>query len=167
MSFSDETEKIRTVVALLRITLGIILLATWWDNLGKGLYSAEGLTDFFSWLFDAESGNGSRLHGYKQLLDGTILRLPALFAGFQLVAELLLGLLLLFGLFTPLAGAAAAFFFANLFLAYFGGHEWIWTYVLLIITALVAALSRSGRTRLGLDRLILARKGEPPYPFLW
>ena len=167
MSHSTETEKIRGIVALLRITLGVILLATWWDNLGKGLYSGEGLVDFFSWLFDAESGNGSQLHVYKQLLDGTILRLPSLFAGFQLMAELMIGLLLLLGLFTPIAGAAAAFFFANLFLAYLGGHEWIWTYVLLTITALVVALARSGRTRLGMDRVILARKGEPPYPYLW
>lgn len=167
MYTSSETEKVRKAVALLRITLGVILLATWWDNLTKGLYSGAGLVEFFGWLFDAESGNGSRLRFYKQLLDSTILQIPALFAGFQLVAELVIGLMLLIGLFTPIAGAAAAFFFANLFLSYFGGHEWIWTYVLLIISALVVALTRSGRSRLGMDGLILARKGEPPYRFLW
>ncbi len=163
----DEITRLRAAVSLLRITLGVIILATWWDNLQKGIYTGEGLTGFFNWLFDAQGGNGSSLAVYKGILDATILRFPALFAAFQLVAELLIGLGLLIGGLTPLAGAAATFFFINLFLAYFGGHEWIWIYVLLIMAALVVSVTRSGRSALGLDRLLVARRGEPPFPLLW
>ena len=92
--------------------------------------------------------------------------MPGLFAIFQLVGELLLGLALLVGLFTPLAAVGAALFFFNLFLAYFGGNEWIWTYVLLTVSALVTALAQSGRAW-GLDSLLLRRLGEPPIGPIW
>jgi uncharacterized membrane protein YphA (DoxX/SURF4 family) len=167
MAFSDEAQRLRTVIALLRITLGIIILATWWDNLQKGLYTGDGLTGLFNWLFDAENGNGSKLTLYKQLVDATILRVPGQFAVFQMVAELLMGVGLLIGGATPLAGTGATLFFANLFLAYFGGREWIWTYVLLAMAALVVTLSRSGRCSLGLDHYLATRHGEPPLPLLW
>ena len=167
MTHSDEAHKLRMGLALLRITLGIIILATWLENLQKGLYTGEGLTGLFDWLFDAENGNGSSLTIYKSLLDGTILRVPHLFAGFQMVAELLIGIALLLGIFTPVAGGAATLFFANLFLAYFGGHEWIWVYVILTMASLVVAITRSGRCSLGLDRHLLMGRGEPPIPYLW
>lgn len=167
MAHSQEAHRLRTVIALLRITLGVIILVTWWENLRKGLYTGDGLTGLFNWLFDAENGNGSRLTVYKQLLDATILRVPAQFAAFQMIAELLMGIGLLIGGATTLAGAGATLFFANLFLAYFGGREWIWIYVLLAMVALVVTLSRSGRCNLGLDQYVVKRHGEPPLPLLW
>jgi uncharacterized membrane protein YphA (DoxX/SURF4 family) len=167
MNHSEEADKLRTALAVLRITLGIIILATWWENLQKGLYTAEGLTGFFNWLFDAQNGNGSSLIIYKSILDATVLRVPDLFATFQMVVELLLGLALLLGVLTPLAGAGASFFFFNLLLSYLGGHEWIWVYVLLTMAALVVAVTRSGRSFLGCDQLLVSQLGEPRYPFLW
>ena len=167
MKISNEAHDLRAAIALLRITLGVILLATWWDNLQKGLYTGEGLTGFLNWLFDAENGNGSSLTFYKSILDATILRAPALFAGIQFVVELAIGLALLLGLFTPLAGVGATLFFTNLLLAYFGGHDWIWAYVLLAMASLVVTITRSGRCALGVDRFFMARWGEPPHPILW
>ena len=40
MSESKDVYKLRRIVALLRITLGVILLVTWWENMQKGLYQA-------------------------------------------------------------------------------------------------------------------------------
>ena len=77
-----------------------------------------------------------------------------------------MGLALLVGLFTPLAAVGAALFFFNLFLANFGGQEWIWTYVLLTVSALVVALSQAGRAW-GVDILLLRRLGEPPGGPIW
>ena len=155
MNPAKETHQIRQVIAILRITLGVILLVTWYDNLVKGLYTGDGLSGFFNWLFSPD-GNNSSLLWYRDLLNATILGVPGLFAVFQLVTELLLGLALLVGAFTPAAGIGAAFFFFNLFLSYFGGHEWIWTYVLLTIAAVVVGLTRSGRA-LGLDQMLAQR----------
>jgi uncharacterized membrane protein YphA (DoxX/SURF4 family) len=147
---------------LLRITLGVIILATWLDNLNKGVYSAGGITGLFAYIFE-ENGGGPAF--YRAMIDATILRAPGVFGAFQLVAEFLMGAGLLLGLFTPLAGLGAALFFFTLLLAFLGGQEWIWTYVLLTVAALVAALARSGRAW-GLDAWLLNRRGEPAWRFL-
>lgn len=160
--FPDDADGLRKVVAILRITLGIIILATWVDNLTKGVYSAGGISGLFEYIFD-ETGGGSAL--YRSLIGGTILQVPGVFGAFQLVAEFLMGAGLLLGLFTPLAGLGAAFFFFNLLLAFMGGAEWIWTYVLLTVSAVVVALARSGRAW-GVDAWLLRRRGEPGAPFL-
>ena len=97
----------------------------------------------------------------RRLEDGS-----SLFAGFQMVAEFLMGLGLLVGGLTPLAGAGATLFFFNLFLTYFGGNEWIWTYVLLTVSALVVTITLAGR-QFGLDQYLLHKRGQPPIRFLW
>ena len=58
MSDSKDVRKIRRVVALLRITLGVIILFTWWENYKKGIYTAEGLQGLFNYIFN-ENGGGS------------------------------------------------------------------------------------------------------------
>lgn len=155
--FPDDAAGLRKIVALLRITLGIIILVTWVENLTKGTYSGGGISSLFEYIFDENGGGGAF---YRTIIRGTILQAPAAFGGFQLVAEFLMGVGLLFGFFTPLAGLGAALFFLNLLLAFWGGQEWIWTYVLLTISTVVAALTRSGRAW-GIDAWLLARRGEP------
>ena len=160
--FPDDAAGLRKVVALLRITLGIIILVTWVENLTKGVYSGGGISGLFEYIFD-ENGGGAAF--YRALIGGTILQAPAAFGAFQLVAEFLMGAGLLLGLFTPLAGFGAALFFFNLIFAFWGGQEWIWTYVLLTMSAVVVALTRSGRAW-GLDAWLLSRRGEPGSDFL-
>ena len=168
MAQSTEMKNIRKYVALLRFTLGVIILATWMENLQKGLYTAQGFTDLFThpdWgIF---TNGGGALLGYRGFIENTLLRIPGIFGPFQMVAELLMGLGLLVGGLTPLAGAGATLFFLNLFFSYFGNtDEWIWIYVLLTISALVVTLTLSGR-QLGVDQFLLKARGEPPLRFLW
>ncbi|MDE0197930.1 MAG: DoxX family membrane protein [Caldilineaceae bacterium SB0675_bin_29] len=159
----QEQNTARQATAILRITLGVILIVTWFKNLQDGIYTADGIVGLFNYLFN-DNGGGPAF--YRALINGTILQVPGLFAVFQLIGELLLGLGLLVGLFTPLAALGAALFFFNLFLAYLGGNDWIWTYVLLTVSALVVALAQSGRAW-GLDSLLLRRLGEPPGGPIW
>ena len=163
MQSMNEVRFIRRTVAVLRITIGVILLVTWYDNLSGGIYTADGITGLFNYIFN-DNGGGPPF--YRALIGSTILQAPGLFASFQMVAELAMGLGLLVGLLTPLAGLGAMLFFFNLFLAYFGGNEWIWTYVLLTSSAFVIAFSRSGRA-FGLDQLLVNRHGEPRFFLLW
>ena len=160
---SSETQRIRAFIAPLRIILGLILLVTWYENFSKGVYTADGITGLFNYIFN-EAGGGPGW--YRALIESTILQVPGLFAAFQLVAELLLGLGLLFGGLTPIAGLSAALFFFNLFLSYYGGSEWIWIYVLLTVSALTVGLTQSGRV-FGLDQYLLKTRGDPPLPYLW
>ena len=159
----QEQNTARQATAILRITLGVILIVTWFKNLQDGIYTADGIVGLFNYLFN-DNGGGPAF--YRAIINGTILQVPGLFAVFQLIGELLLGLGLLVGLFTPLAALGAALFFFNLFLAYLGGNDWIWTYVLLTVSALVVALAQSGRAW-GLDSLLLKRLGEPPGGPIW
>ena len=163
MNTENQTQYFRNIIAVLRITIGVILLVTWWDNFSKGVYTADGITGLFNWIFN-ENGGGSA--AYRAIINSTILQVPGLFAGFQLVAELLLGLGLTFGGLTTLAGWGATVFFLNLFFAYQGGGEWIWTYVLLTAAAFVVATTKSGRA-FGLDQILLNSMGEPKNRWLW
>ena len=164
MSENRDVRKLRRAVALLRITLGIIILVTWWDNFQKGVYTAGGIQGLFDWIFNT-TGGGSYF-GYKATVQSTILQTPAAFAAFQMIAEFLMGLGLLVGGLTRLASLGAVLFFANLLLAFLGGTEWIWTYVLLTISALVVFLTYAGR-EFGFDRYLLKKRGAPRIPFLW
>ena len=166
MTQNRETRQLRTAVALLRITLGTIILVTWYNNLRGGLYTADGLKGFFNWLFDTGGGNGSSLLIFKSYLDTAVVPIAAPFAIFQMIAELAMGVALLLGLFTRLFGLAAMFFFTNLFLSYFGGHEWIWTYVLLFMSALTITLGAAGR-KWGVDSWLFKTYGEPQFPLFW
>jgi uncharacterized membrane protein YphA (DoxX/SURF4 family) len=166
MNEQNELRQLRAAVALLRITLGVILLVTWYDNFRSGLYTADGLVGFFNWLFDGENGNGSSLLVYQVFLETFIVPIAGPFAAFQMVAEFLIGLALLVGFFTRLFGLMAMFFFANLFFSYFGGNEWIWTYVLLFMSTLTITLGAAGR-RWGFDSRLWQARGQAKIPILW
>ena len=163
MPESKDVYKLRRSVALLRITLGVILLVTWWENLQKGLYQADNFAAFVNSL-----AAGHPMAAYGAFLSNVVAANATIFGTFQLITELGMGAALLLGLFTPLAGLGATFFFFNLFLAYLNPTtgEWIWTYVLLVVAALVVALTRSGLA-LGIDRRLARNRGKPPFPLLW
>jgi uncharacterized membrane protein YphA (DoxX/SURF4 family) len=164
MSESKDVRKIRRPVALLRITLGVIILVFFNDTATTEIYTADGMVGLFNYIFD-ENGGGSLL-GYRYIIENTILQMPGPFAAFQMIAEFLMGLGLLVGGLTRLASLGAILFFLNLFVAYFGGNEWIWTYVLLTISALVVFLTYAGR-ELGFDRYLVKRFGARSFSLLW
>jgi uncharacterized membrane protein YphA (DoxX/SURF4 family) len=152
-----ENKVPRTLISALRILLGVILLVTWKENLDKGLYTPDGFRGFIEYLAE-----GHPLEFYRSFLLGIMAPVAGFFGPFQTVAELGMGLALLTGALTRLAGLGAIFFFLNLFLAYLNPNlgVWIWTYVMLIALALVATLAGAGRTW-GVDALLVRRFGEP------
>lgn len=165
----DHTERTGSLgVATLRIALGLLVLLTWASNINKGLYGGDGLSGFLDWLFTSaeDGGNGSTLTVYKSLLDSTVLKAPGVFGAFQLVVEGLIAVGLLLGCCTRLVSIGALLFFGNLFLAYFGGEEWIGTYVLLGASAFAVFLDWGGR-KLGVDQLIADKRGPSPAGLIW
>jgi uncharacterized membrane protein YphA (DoxX/SURF4 family) len=148
--------------ALLRIMLGVLLLTTWGSNLFRGYYTPDGLEVFFTIVFP-QSGNPLGL--YAAFINGVILPMRGVFAPFQLVTELLLGLFLLIGFLTPWTSAAAAFFILNTFLATFG-HDWPWSYATILGILFVVFWTRAGRS-LGVDARLASRRNKPPLPYLW
>ncbi len=165
MLTSWETRDGSRPVALLRITLGVIVLVTWFDNLDKDLYTADGFEGFIDFLF-AENGNDSSLGFYESFVDAVVVPVAGPYGVFQAVVELVIAVGLIAGLFTRLCSLIACIFFANLFLAYFGGEEWIWTYVLLFMASLTVFLGYGGR-KLGIDEQLARTRGESPATLLW
>jgi len=149
-------------VATLRILLGLLFLTTWYSNFTKGLYTPAGLQVFFTEVFP-QSANP--LAWYAVFIDQFILPIRAVFAPFQLVAEFIIGLFLLAGLFTPLTSLAAGFFILNTFLATFG-HDWPWSYGTILGILAVVFFTRAGRS-LGLDAWLYRRRGAPRFIIWW
>jgi uncharacterized membrane protein YphA (DoxX/SURF4 family) len=149
-------------ISLLRITLGVLFLTTWASNLSKGFYTPDGLLDFFTNVFPQVD---NPLAWYAAFIDGVILPIRGFFAPFQLVTEFLIGLLLLLGFLTPWTSAAGLLFILNTFLATFG-HDWPWSYAMMLVMLFIVLVTRAGRS-LGLDNLLLQSRGEPRIPYLW
>ncbi|MFQ5578809.1 MAG: DoxX family membrane protein, partial [Anaerolineae bacterium] len=121
MTTSKETHNLRKTIAILRVVLGVILLVTWWENLQKGLYQADNFAGFINSL-----ANGHPVAFYRAFLSGVVAPNAALFGTFQLITELGMGVALVLGLFTPLAGLGAIVFFFNLFMAYLNPNPGDW-----------------------------------------
>jgi thiosulfate dehydrogenase (quinone) large subunit len=130
-------------LAVLRVLMGLVFLETAFENVGKGLYG-EGFRSYVSYL-----ANGNPIGWYRAFLETSVLPNWQSVALFQSVAEPLMGLALILGVFSPLAGIGGVFFFANLLLASWG-KEWPWTYVNMILILVAVAASGSGRV-LGID----------------
>ena len=154
--------------AVLRIALGLTLFFTWLENVDKDFYDGENFPGFFSWVFTSaeDGGNGSSLGFVESIVDSTLLAAPEFFGWLLTFFELAIAICMLFGIFTRAASLAALGFFVSLFLVYFGGEEWIWTYVLLVASSIAVFLNWGGRT-LGVDQFIASSRGESPATLIW
>lgn len=160
---ATKTQRVPLVwISLLRILLGILFLTTWSSNLTKGFYTPDGLVDFFTNVFPQSE---NPLAWYAAFINGIILPIRGFFAPFQLVTEFLIGVFLLLGFLTPLTSFAGFIFIINTFLATFG-HDWPWSYGMMLAILAVVLITRAGRS-IGIDNLLFNRSGEPRIPFLW
>lgn len=148
-------------LALLRIMIGLMFITTWLSNLVVGLYTPDGLLNFFTNVFPQAQ---NPLSWYAAFIDTIILPIRYVFAPFQLVTEFLLGLSFLLGIFTPVTSLFGIFFLINAFLATIG-HDWPWAYLMPIGVLGVLIFTRAGRIA-GLDVLLVRKFGERRFP-LW
>jgi len=158
-----------------RVILGIVVLLVWFENItdpatgnALGFYSGDGIIGFFDWAFTPaeEGGNGSSLGFVEAIIDATVLQAPGFFGAAQAFVEFFIGLFLVLGVFTRGISVLALAFFVGLFFTFFGGEEWIGSYILLISGAVTVFLTFAGR-HFGADRLIAAARGESPLTLLW
>lgn len=141
-------------IALLRMMIGLVFLTTWVNNLFEGFYTPAGFLRFFTESFPQVE---NPLTWYASFINEVILPVRTVFAPFQMVAELIMGLALLFGLFTPLFSLAGIFFLMNTMLAT-AGHDWPWAYLMPIGILIVILLTRAGRSA-GVDGWLVRRLG--------
>src|SRR5262252_6297031 len=89
-------------LALVRLTIGAMFISVFFENLGKGLYTAGG----YSGLINSYIKSGHSPAAWKAVM-GLVANHAAIAAPMQAVTEISLGILLVIGLFTrPVAFVA-------------------------------------------------------------
>lgn len=152
----------------MRVALGVTTLFTWFDNISKDFYDGDNLPGFFAWVAQPaeEGGNGATLGFVHSIIDNTLLQAPEFFGWILTIFELFIAVALILGVFTRAASLAAVGFFGSLLLTYWGGEEWIWTYVLLTAGAVTIFLDWGGR-KFGVDEFLAKSQGESPGTLVW
>ena len=146
------------LLACLRIMMGAIFLAVWSYNIQKGFYSAHGWAHFVQHYADT-----TVVGPYRSFLDSVMIPHSDLVAPGQFVMELVVGSLLVLGLFTPVVGLLGSLFQLNLLVATSGTTDWPGTYIIMCLLLLALALSQSGRTW-GVDAVFARRNARPRLP---
>jgi uncharacterized membrane protein YphA (DoxX/SURF4 family) len=137
-------------LVILRVTLGALFVSTFFENLGKGLYSAQG----YAGLIRNYIQYGHAPAVWKQVM-GLMAANAAIAGPGQAVLEASLGVSLIIGFFSQPAALVAFGFLTGLWVSEWG-MGWIWELLVPMAVALALALGPSGK-RAAVD-VALARR---------
>ena len=137
-------------LVILRVMLGALFLSTFFENLGKELYSAKG----YAALIRSYIKYGHAPAIWKQVMGFTAAH-AAIAGPMQAVLEVSLGVLLILGLFSRPAALVGFGFLTGLWVSEWG-IGWIWELLVPMVVALALTLGPSGQ-RVALD-VALARR---------
>ncbi|MBV8056029.1 MAG: DoxX family membrane protein [Deltaproteobacteria bacterium] len=127
------------VLVILRVALGAFFVSTFFENLGKGLYSADGYAE----LIRSYIQHGHAPAIWKQVMEFTAAH-AAMAGPMQAVLEASLGVLLIFGFLSRPAALVAFGFLTGLWMSEWG-IAWIWELLVPMIVAASLALGPVGR----------------------
>ena len=137
-------------LVILRVALGALFVSTFFENLGKELYSAQGYAGLIRYYI--QSGHAPAV--WKQVM-GLMADHAAIAGPMQGVLEASLGVFLIVGFVSRPAALVAFGFLTGLWVSEWG-IGWIWELLIPMVLALSLALGPSGR-RLAFD-VALARR---------
>lgn len=156
-SIEPANERARVALTILRLGLGSLFVWVFFENLGKGLYSASGYSGLINYYI--EKGHGPQV--LKSIM--AFMANHATFTGpMQGLTEITFGVFLLIGLLTRPIALGAFLFLSTLWMAEWG-TAWIWELLMPMIVALVLVIGAAGR-KWGFDALIASRYPRSP---LW
>jgi uncharacterized membrane protein YphA (DoxX/SURF4 family) len=137
-------------LALVRVTIGAMLVWVFFENLGKGLYTAAGYAGLINHYIKASHSPAA----WKAVM-ALMASHAALAAPMQAATEISLGILLVIGLLTRPAAFVAFLFLGSLWISEWG-TSWIWELLVSVLASLGLAIGRAGR-RWGLDAWLSQR----------
>lgn len=143
-------------LALVRLTIGAMFVSVFFENLGKGLYTASG----YSGLINHYIKEGHSPAAWKALM-GFMASHAAMAAPMQGLTEISLGILLVIGLLTRPAAFVAFLFLGSLWVSEWG-TAWIWELLVPVLASLGLAVGRAGRTW-GVDAWLSRRRPFSPW----
>jgi uncharacterized membrane protein YphA (DoxX/SURF4 family) len=144
-------------LAIVRITIGAMLVWVFFENLGKGLYRPAGYAGLINYYIK----NGHAPAIWKAVMAQAASH-AAMAAPLQAVTEISLGILLLLGLFSRPVAFIAFLYLGSLWMSEWG-TAWIWELLVPVMASLGLAVGRAGRVW-GVDAWLAQRRPSSP---LW
>ena len=138
-------------LALVRLTIGAMLVWVFFENLGKGLYTAGGYSNLINSYIKA----GHSPAAWKAVM-GFVAGHAALAAPLQAMTEISLGILLVIGFLTRPVAFVAFLYLTSLWVSEWG-IGWIWELLVPLLASLGLAIGRAGRTW-GVDAWLSRRR---------
>jgi uncharacterized membrane protein YphA (DoxX/SURF4 family) len=143
-------------LALVRVTIGAMFVWVFFENLGKGLYTAAG----YAGLINNYIKSSHSPAAWKAVM-GLMASNAAIAAPLQAATEISLGILLVIGLLTRPAAFVAFLFLGSLWISEWG-TSWIWELLVSVLACLGLAIGRAGR-RWGVDAWLSQRRPSSPW----
>jgi uncharacterized membrane protein YphA (DoxX/SURF4 family) len=126
------------VLAILRVSLGVMFVSTFFENLRKDLYTPQGYAALINYYIHYGHSPAVWKAVMKYVVAASVVTAPA-----QATLEAGVGILLIFGLFTRPAALIAFGFLTGLWISEWG-LGWIWELLVPMIVAMSLALGPSG-----------------------
>jgi uncharacterized membrane protein YphA (DoxX/SURF4 family) len=146
----------RMGLAIVRLTVGAMLVWVFFENLGKGLYTAAGYSSLINYYVKASHAPAA----WKAVM-AFMASHAAMAAPVQGLTEISLGILLLIGLLTRPVAFVAFAFLGSLWVSEWG-TAWIWELLVPVMAALALSVGRAGRTW-GVDAWLAQRWPSSPW----
>jgi uncharacterized membrane protein YphA (DoxX/SURF4 family) len=143
-------------LALVRVTIGAMLVWVFFENLGKGLYSPAGYAGLIRYYVEH-----SHSPAVWKAVMGLAANHAAMAAPMQALTEILLGILLIIGLLTRPAAFIAFLYLGSLWISEWG-TSWIWELLVPVLASFGVALGRAGR-KWGVDAWLSQRWPSSPW----
>jgi uncharacterized membrane protein YphA (DoxX/SURF4 family) len=143
-------------LAIVRVTIGAMLVWVFFENLGKGLYTPAGYAGLINYYIKASHSPAA----WKAVM-GLAASHAAMAAPMQAATEISLGILLVVGLLTRPVALVAFLFLSSLWVSEWG-TSWIWELLVPVLASLALAVGRAGRAW-GVDALLARRRPSSPW----
>jgi uncharacterized membrane protein YphA (DoxX/SURF4 family) len=143
-------------LALVRMTIGAMLVWVFFENLGKGAYSPAGYAGVINYYIKSSHSPAA----WKWVM-GLMASHAAMVAPMQAATEITLGILLVIGLLTRPVAFVAFLFLASLWVSEWG-TSWIWELLVPVVASLGLAVGRAGRAW-GIDALLARQHPASPW----
>jgi uncharacterized membrane protein YphA (DoxX/SURF4 family) len=143
-------------LAIVRVTIGAMLVWVFFENLGKGLYTPAGYAGLINYYIKASHSPAA----WKAVM-GFAASHAAMAAPMQAVTEIGLGILLVIGLLTRPAAFVAFLYLGSLWVSEWG-TSWIWELLVSVLASLALVVGRAGRAW-GVDAWLAQRWPSSPW----
>src|SRR6185312_123958 len=143
-------------LALVRVTIGVMFVWVFFENLGKGLYTPAGYAGLIHYYIK----QGHSPAAWKAVMALAASH-AAMAAPMQATLEMLLGILLIIGLVSRPAAFIAFLYLGSLWMSEWG-TAWIWELLVPVLASLGLAIGCAGR-RWGIDAWLSHRWPSSPW----